>query len=171
MKIKKLLSASGLAVSAMLLAMNSAYSDTQMQIAVSTYVGSTLQMTNSDESALDTDIALPWNPATFFATWSRSVVISSSNHTTDVQVRLLTPPALRNGSDSIPLKVKLNGTTLSTTAMTYSASMLFPAGASSGGNSIEMPLSVGADNTNPTARKPAAGMWVAAVQVVLSQAS
>jgi len=171
MKIKKFLSASGLAVSAMLAAMNSAYPDTQMQIAVSTYVGSTLQMSNSDGSPLDTEIALPWNPATFFTTWTRSVVISSSNHTSDVQARLLTPPALRNGSDSIPLKVQLNGTQLSTTPMTYSASMLFPASTATGGNSIVMPLSVGVDNTNPMARKPASGMWIAAVQVVLSQAS
>lgn len=170
MNLSRLLPTLGLAAFTTLCTMNSAYPDTQVQFHVTTYIGSTLSITTSDGLPLETEISLPWSPTAFFESWTRPVVISSNNHGSDVLVSLLSPPALQNGADSIPLSVKLNGTLLSTMPTTYAANRLF-ANSPGTADSVVMPLWVGVDNSNPMARKPAMGTWVAAVQIVLTQAS
>jgi len=168
MKLNKILLALGLTVAAVTsvyaAAPTGATINVEKDITVSAVVGQSIDMLNSDGTAMPTSAALQWN-GTGFSTWSDPVIIRTANRAVGAVLTLLSTPQLTDGSSpAIPMAVKLAGNALSTTATNFAATTLFGT-ATGAGDSQPMPLTISV----PTPGTPATGTYTGQVQMSLAQ--
>lgn len=112
----------------------------QKDITVNANVDAELEMTQADSTALPSSITMQYLPGTGLKTYSLNTKIWSNSATLPVEVRLLSNAAIAqaDGSNSVPLTVRLGDNELTTTNQTITAETLFPAGIDNG--SVTMPL-------------------------------
>ena len=126
-------------------------------------VNSTLQLTDTDGSALSPNLALDYDlgnksfkPKTVMAN------LATNTNTNDIVASISGQAQVTNGSTTIPLKVTMNGQELSSTIKVFKASDLF------GSTAFSTPVALvfsQKDNTQVSA----AGTYSGSVQLMLQQ--
>lgn len=154
---------------AALMAMSMSAHAVQKDITVTATVDTTLEMLSADGSALPTTMQMQYLPGTGLQPAVVNTKIFTNDKTKDVQIRLASSPSLTNqtspGSAAVPLKVKLGGNELTTTASTLTAATTFPGTVAEG--SVVLPLSI----AQSTVAEVPAGSYQGLVSLVLTQAA
>lgn len=168
MKLKKTISAMALAT----LFATMGASAVEKNITVTASVDPTIDLLQSDGSALPTSVALTYSPAAKnFEVYSLDTAVHTNDSTKGVVVKLSAEPVLSNTlepTDQIPMTVTWGGTELSTTDYTFDANTLnFGAGGVEGVSSTQQ-LMIHAD-TQGTA--PSAGNYQGVVSIILTQST
>lgn len=163
--MKKILSYSLL--SAAILTVSSAFAVTK-NITVTAKIDPTVDITLADGTVLPDTIAMRYLPGSGLVSVSNDVKLWSNSTSGNLTIALASAPALSTSATSttIPLTVKLNGSTLTTTASTLTYATYFPNGITNG--SITIPLDI---SQTTHAAISTAGDYSGTVSLVLAPAT
>jgi hypothetical protein len=132
-------------------------------------VDPTLELLQSDGSALPPSMEMSYLPGAGLQPSRLGTRVFSNDTDKDVTIRLITSPVLANmtnpASTAVPLSVTFGGRTLSTTGVALSAADLFPGGDPTSG-SIEQMLEIKQTTVGAIAN---AGRYEGIVSLVLTQ--
>lgn len=167
MKLKKTVCA--IALATLFSAMG--VSAVEKNITVTASVDTTIDLLQSDGSALPTSVALTYSPASNqFEVYSLNTAVHTNDIVKDVVVKLSADPVLSNildPTEQIPMTVSFGGKELSTSDTTLSASSLsFGASGVSGVSSTQQ-LSIYAKADTA----PSAGNYQGVVSIILTQST
>ncbi|WP_241579867.1 CS1 type fimbrial major subunit [Rosenbergiella nectarea] len=140
----------------------------QRDITVTAEIDPTVDITLADGSPLPTTATMQYLPGKGLADYSEQVKLWSNTADRDLIVSLVNAPSLKdsNGANTIPLKVTLNGSALSTTSSTLTFASTFPHGVTNG--SSAMPLVISQANAGAATT---AGSYSGIVSIVVAQAA
>lgn len=139
----------------------------QKDITVTANVDSTIDMTQSDNTALPSSIDMQYLPGRGLSPFSLNTKVWSNSATSSVSVRLVKAPSLSdvNGANPIPLSVTLGETLLTTAGQTLDAAALFPEGITNG--SVVLPLRIAQVTQGPVAT----GTYTGIVSLIVTQST
>lgn len=139
----------------------------QKDITVNANVDASIDLTQSDNSALPSSINMQYLPGKGLTPFSLNTKVWSNSATANVNIRLTKAVNLTdvNGTTTIPMEVSLGGKVLNATNQTLTAATLFPAGIDNG--SDVLPLRI----AQVTQGILATGTYSGIVSLVLTQAT
>ena len=126
-------------------------------------VNATLQLTDTDGSALSSNLALDYDLAK--QAFKPKVVmanLATNTNTNDIVASIAGQAQMTNGNTAIPLKVTLNGEELSSTVKVFKATELF------GSNAYSTPVTLVFAQKDDSAVN-AAGTYTGSIQLMLQQ--
>ncbi|MBF7979198.1 MULTISPECIES: CS1 type fimbrial major subunit [Rahnella] len=138
----------------------------QRNITVTAVVDPTVDMTLADGSALPDALTMEYNVVTGLQPISQQVKLWTNSTTANLNISLASAVNLASGTTQVPLTVKLDGKTLTTTATALTYATYFPNGNTTG--SLAVPLEI--SQTTAGALKTA-GTYTGTVGLVLAQAT
>lgn len=139
----------------------------QKDITVNANVDASLDITQSDNTALPSSIDMQYLPGKGLTPFNLNTKVWSNSETSGVNIRLAKLASLMdvNGAKNIPLTVSLGGTVLTATNQTLAAATLFPAGITNGSDVLPLRLSQTTQGVLET------GNYSGIVSLILTQAT
>lgn len=140
----------------------------QRDITVTANIDPTVDVTLADGSSLPSSIAMQYLPGRGLAAHKENIKFWSNTADRALNVSLANTPSLTdaNGANPIPLSVSVNGTQLSTSAISLAYDTTFPSGIVNGSSTLPLVIS----QTTPGAVS-AAGTYTGIVSLVVTQAT
>lgn len=144
----------------------------EKNITVTASVDPTIDLLQSDGSALPTSVALTYSPAVNnFEVYSLNTAVHTNEPSKGVVVKLSAEPVLSNitePTEQIPMTVSWGGTTLSTADATFAADTLNFGASGVAGVSSTQQLMIHADTQGAA---PSAGNYQGVVSIILTQST
>jgi len=139
----------------------------QRDITVTADIDTTVDVTLADGSALPNTVAMQYLPGKGLSAHSEKIKFWSNTASKDLNVSLAGAPVLLDvtGANPIPLSVSVNGTSLSTTPVSFPYATTFPSGITNG--SSVMPLVIAQETPSVVT---ASGNYSGIVSLVVTQA-
>lgn len=139
----------------------------QKDITVNANIDSSIDMTQSDNTALPSSINMQYLPGKGLTPFNLDTKVWSNSDKAGVNIRLVRAASLAdvNGAKSIPLTVSLGGKTLSLTNTLLDAATLFPAGIDTGSDVLPLRFA------QTTQGVIASGTYSGIISLVVTQAT
>ncbi|WP_297205931.1 CS1 type fimbrial major subunit [uncultured Pluralibacter sp.] len=140
----------------------------QKDITVTADIDSSVDVTLADGSPLPSALTMQYLPGKGLAAHKENIKFWSNTEDRALNVSLANTPSLTdaNGGNAIPLSISVNGTKLSTTAVSLPYASTFPSGVANG--SSTMPLVIAQATPGAIA---ASGRYTGIVSLVVTQAT
>lgn len=139
----------------------------QKDITVTANIDTSIDMTQSDNTALPSSINMQYLPGKGLTPYNLGTKVWSNSDKAAVNVRLVRAASLTdvNGATTIPLTVSLGGKTLSLTNTLLDAATLFPAGIDNGSDVLPLRFA------QTTQGVIASGTYSGIISLVVTQAT